>query len=234
MKITRKHVFFAFVLLLSAVIILRSCNQPDPQPQHPIVIDTVPQKVLIDSLQVMQRIIMRAAENEKGFKGTIQKLQNRITGLEARRPESIKVSESKVDLRFVPVMRGVTIDPKTQRMTIIDAQPDSNGMHRERMLQGIDLRNCDDGITIAAGFDNIACNAAVLGHMAVVMNVETGTSLLLPILFNYASLEAGLKWKRCYRCGVNIMIGARMASDSIGFDKVRLFIRGEKTIKDLW
>lgn len=225
---------FTAVVVLCFAAIAKSCISP-PAVAPPITTDTISGAQYLARIAALQAQIDQATTTETGLRGAVQRLQNRVRGLEARAPEVIHETDTIIDIKLKPVMMGFSLDDRSGRVTIYDALPDTGG-HRPRVLSDIDIKNCDSVVAVA-GSDQLACDTAPFGHTALYTALNVRGDSLAAVVSD-ASLGIGLEWKKCARCRVAVSIEAQSPDLSNVTELRWKDIRWEATAKirmmDLW
>lgn len=125
--------------------------------------------------------------------GVISQLSAALKAQEQRRPHSIVVYDTVIDVRRDTLILGAQQDSRG-RLTIDIATPDTAG-HVPETRAGIELSDCDDGWTIRGGA--VLCDRPRLGHLSIIARggvaYETASGVLSP------SLQAGIRWQPTFR-----------------------------------
>jgi len=173
------------------------------EPRVVTVVDTVDAAHLRARLQTQSRILADVFNENTGLRGTLRDAENRIRGLEARAPDTVRVAARPVDVSRDTLARpAVAIRGGFATYAVLIPRADS--LHEERLLSGIDLRDCDDGFVL--GPEGAACNRAALGHLLLfarggVLTDVGGNALRSITRQDVQPVGAiGVRWQRCYRC----------------------------------
>lgn len=169
-----------FGALLSGLL-LKGCERPVPAP-GPVKVDTV----AAAQYEQRQASLVKATASPDGVAA-------RLAGAERRAPKTVTVYDTVISLVQDTVVLGLQTSGSGV-LTLDVAVPDSAG-HRPQTLRGIDLSDCDDGLTVRA--TSVVCNRARLGHLSLIARAgiahDPFSGAVSP------GLEAGFRWEPSFR-----------------------------------
>lgn len=195
MKLPHVHpvpaIIVGFAVLITIMVTVKSCTDPPPIPTT--IVDTADAAAWRARYAARDKELAEARAEGSGLRARLQRAENSLRGIEVRSPVREVVFDTVIQIQRDTVVRTVTIEGGRAQIEIL--RPDSGG-HRPVLLEKIDVRDCDDRLSIIGG--NVICNRPTFGHVSVFVSGGAASKVAAPaVIFPQGS--AGIEWRPTFR-----------------------------------